>query len=478
MIVTIAATARREEMTLMVFRCFMAMIVAAVACASGVAAQERMTPVDVTIGRSVTTLTGPWKFRVGDDARWARPDYDDSSWETVDLTAPPGAHDGDVGLSGYVPGWGAKGHRGYVGYAWYRLHLSLHAPADMALSLAGPPSVDDAYQIFLNGDLLGGSGDFTHAPPVAHSAQPHLFAVPTEVSGGGTLLAFRVWMGPWSLSDPSAGGIHIAPQLGERREVGAHYKLQWLETFDGYIVEVVEALVFLLLALMGLSLRLFDQGDRAYSWFAAALGLTALHRANQAFFYWGQLETVHEFELLIVVLVIPTMMGTWLLAWHAWFASSRRIWLPRAVAAFTIAYMAAEFLSASWFQGLLPRGLVAACAAIVVAIRLIFLLLLAVVVYDGVHDGGREAWYAVPAVIAIGTGLFARELSYVHVRGIWFPFGTGVSRTQFAYAVFDVLLAGLFMRRLWEYAQRSSSRMRPAPPAARIAPTLHDGQRV
>jgi hypothetical protein len=37
------------------------------------------------------------------------PINDDSGWETMDLTAPPGAHDDDVGLSGFIPGWTAKG---------------------------------------------------------------------------------------------------------------------------------------------------------------------------------------------------------------------------------------------------------------------------------------------------------------------------------------------------------------------------------
>src|SRR5262249_22759274 len=157
------------------------MLVASVGLAGAAVAQTNHAPVAVTVGRSVVTLTGPWKFHIGDDARWAKPDFDDSSWESIDLSAPPGAHDDDVGLSGYVPGWGARGHAGYSGYAWYRLHLALHAPSETALSLAGPPSVDDAYQIFLNGHLLGGNGDFTRATPIAYSVQPRLFPLPANL---------------------------------------------------------------------------------------------------------------------------------------------------------------------------------------------------------------------------------------------------------------------------------------------------------
>src|SRR5271169_6540925 len=48
----------------------------------------------VTLGQAAVPLFGPWKFTVGDspiDAKtgkplWAEPDFNDSKWETVDLT--------------------------------------------------------------------------------------------------------------------------------------------------------------------------------------------------------------------------------------------------------------------------------------------------------------------------------------------------------------------------------------------------------
>ena len=67
--------------------------------------------------KNIRALNGPWKFITGDDMQYARSNYDDSAWETVDLSAPPGAHDDDVGLSGFIPGWTAKGHPNYSGYA-------------------------------------------------------------------------------------------------------------------------------------------------------------------------------------------------------------------------------------------------------------------------------------------------------------------------------------------------------------------------
>ena len=53
---------------------------------------------------AATTLDGAWRFHAGDEPRWANADADDSAWETIDLTASPGSHDGDVGLPDYVGG--------------------------------------------------------------------------------------------------------------------------------------------------------------------------------------------------------------------------------------------------------------------------------------------------------------------------------------------------------------------------------------
>ncbi len=44
-----------------------------------------------TLGDGTVELSGLWKFHTGDDLAWAQPNYDDSSWETLDLTPPGGS---------------------------------------------------------------------------------------------------------------------------------------------------------------------------------------------------------------------------------------------------------------------------------------------------------------------------------------------------------------------------------------------------
>ncbi len=419
-------------------------------------------PLPITLGQSFVNLNGPWKFHIGDAASWADPNFDDSTWESVDLTPPPGAHDADVGLTGYVPGWGARGHPGYSGYAWYRLRVDLIAPAQdkdkEALALSGPPAVDSSYQVFVNGQLIGASGRFSGQTPTVFSIQPRAFALPRSLMFGehanSALIAFRIWTGPWDLADPDAGGIRIAPALGWASSIDMLFQMQWLQTVRGYIVEVVEAAAFLLLAVMACTLIAFERSRLPYQWLCAALVLTALYRANQAIFFWGQFETVHAAEMISIVLLIPLCLAAWTLAWRDWFHLDMK-WIPITVGLLTLLYIGAQFLTGSWFHGVFPHWVVAMSEFIVTWTRIPFVLLTGLIVYQAVRQQGREAWLALPAVALVSIGLFAQELSALGIPGIWFPFGTGVSRTQFAYAAFDVVLFMLLLRRFLLFAQSS-----------------------
>jgi hypothetical protein len=332
------------------------------------------------------------------------------------------------------------------------LHIAVDDPIHFALALAGPPAVESSYQVFLNGALLGSAGSsFSGPAPTVVSIQPRIFAVPPGLlatnRSGGDVIAFRVWMGPWDLGDQDAGGIHIAPALGHADALEMLHQLQWLQTIRGYIVEVVEATVFALLALMALSLSFLRQRD-PYHWLAAALVLTALYRANQAAFFWGQFETIHAFEWLSTVFLTPLCLAVWTLAWRAWLDVDQMQWLARLVGALTVAYMFAQFLTASWFHGITANWIAAASDWGIVVIRLVFVCLTAAIAYLGVRRKGSEVWLVLPVLLLVSVGQFAQELSQLGLPGIWFPFGTGVSRAQFSYAAFDVVLFFLLLRQM------------------------------
>ncbi|HEX4299693.1 MAG TPA: glycoside hydrolase [Gammaproteobacteria bacterium] len=423
-------------------------------CLPAAAAAPPASP--TALGRSMMSLDGPWKFHTGDDPHWADPGFDDSSWEGMDLSAPPDANDGDVGIGPYTSGWNSKGHPAYQGYAWYRIHVAVTPPAGETLALLGPWAVDSVYQAYGNGMLLGGVGDFSGMTPTAYGYHyPRLFTLPPGVASGGKLVvAIRVWAGPWMAADPQGGGIHVAPVIGTQDAIGAQYKMQWLKIFEGYAVDVVPALLFFLMAAMVLCLWPLDHADRTYLWLAAGLVLSGIQRGNQAFFFWCQIETIQDFVIIIAAVVASLSLGAWMMAWRGWFKLDRPTWLPKAIAGLTSILMLALLLSRPWLlHAAYPHPVVATLHYLVLWARLAFLLVFALIVCQGVRSRGREGWYALPATLAIGAVLFSAELSALHVPGIWFPYGVGVSLSEYMSVVFDVLLSVLLLRRLWSHAR-------------------------
>lgn len=411
-------------------------------------------------GEAAVALSGPWKFHTGDDPRWENPNFDDSSWQDVDLASNSTTHDPDVGLTGYVGGWTSRGYPGYCGYAWYRIHVLLPATSAQALTLAGPPDVDDAYQIYFDGKLLGGVGDFAGKTPVAYGIQPETFAVPSVIpsadsSARPAVIAVRVWMSRLTLdSTAEAGGIHIAPTIGKTSEIEARYRLQWLELIRGYFLEILQAAVFVLLAIMSCCLLLFDRSDSAYAWLAAALVLTGMVRANLAIASWTQWESLQAFDLVANVVLIPLLFGTWTLAWYSWFRLQKLTWLPKITGALTTVYLLWQWLLHIFASLDGPVPFVGAATIITTAFRLAFGFLLLFIAYRAIAQYGRRSWLGLLAMLLVSTGLFASELSALHIPGIWFPFGTGVSRTQFAYAAVNVVLFLVLFHRLAWFAKR------------------------
>ena len=158
---------------------FCALLLLAVSGAAGAAQSISVGPkasrvdsaMQVTLGDAAVELSGPWKFHIGDDMAWAQPGFNDSGWDTMDMTPPPGTADATLGSSGYIPGWTARGYPGYSGYAWYRLKIDVQGTND-PLALKMPDNADDAYQVYVNGQRIGEFGRFTARGVTAYSTLP------------------------------------------------------------------------------------------------------------------------------------------------------------------------------------------------------------------------------------------------------------------------------------------------------------------
>ena len=408
----------------------------------------------VALGQSIAPLYGPWRFHVGDDPRWKKSAFDDAAWETVDLTPKPGAHDPDVGIRGYVPGWSARGHKGYAGYAWYRLRLSVQPNGNAPLAIEGPPYIDGAYQLYLNGRLLGGSGRFDGKMPTVYSRQPRKFILPADAFTHGPVeIAIRVYApSAFVRGDPQAGGVQAAPSIGDADAIGAEHNVRWMEVFWGYLVDGVEGVAFLALAAFAALVARFDRARAsAYRWMILGLVVMGLARGNQSVFAWLQVEDIGFYDIFRNVILTALTPLAWTMTWRDWLGPKRPSWGAKAIIGLSVAYGLLA-LSTRSEVGVLPDSALPLVRNLMQAIRLVLLAWWLASAGVGLMQQRANAILPVLALLTLGVAVFVQELQVLGVPGIWFPFGVGVSRTEYACAVFDVLLTALLIVELLKHA--------------------------
>lgn len=375
-------------------------------------------------------LDGPWRFRTGDNRTWAEAHIDDTSWETIDLTPAPGSHDGDVGLPDYVDGWEAHDHPGYTGYAWYRRAVNVPTgPGPWCI--LGPALVEDGYELYWNGHLLGGSGRIGANPRLV-GTRPLRFTLPPDAAGTRGMLAIRVFELTRAVPGTKGGGLHAPPILARGAVADGLHDAHWSRTLAGYIADAVEPLAMLLLALLALWCAPQNKALGFLKFAALALTLTAARRLNNAIVSWTDFMDLRTYSFLASYMWMPTV-AAWTFAWNRWSRIASPI-----VDVLAFAIMIAQILAAATGA---PTNVVA--AARVGSIAILF------VIGTRVARDGPMRSLAIAALVLVILVCFGGELlDPLGVPGIWFPFGIGVSRTQYLLAALVPLLGVLMARTL------------------------------
>jgi len=418
----------------------------------------------VTLGQSAVPLYGPWKFTIGDSPidpktdrpLWAEPGFDDSHWETVDLTPKEGAVSPIAGLSGYVPGWTSRGHADYSGYAWYRIRVHCQGGDSSPLALAGPANLDDAYQAYAEGKLLGSFGDFSRKQPVIYYTQPFRFrlAESCQPAAAAQVFAFRFWMEPSTLlTDPDAGGMKSAPLLGEAGVIGLLYHSQRLELIRGYLMYAAEALVFALLAVVAFSLILFDLSDRVYLWIGLLFLVTSAVNWFGAAASWTQWISI-RLSLIVDGSLGAVTFALWVMVWWVWFGREGFRWLPMVLSGLTVLSAVSRTLGLELFPGLVSHPVALQLYALNQGLRFVFFGLLVWVVIGGIRRKSMDGWLALPVVLLHGIATFSSDLIRLHLFHDWFPFGVEVSPGDVAIFLVAAVIALLLLRRLLESVKR------------------------
>ena len=406
----------------------------------------------VVLGSSTVELTGPWKFHKGDNPEWAQPDFNDSGWAAMDLTPPPGSYDPFLGTSGFVPGWTMLGDAGYSGYAWYRLKANIQYDPGLSeggLEIKMPDDVDDAYQVYVNGTLLGGLGRFTDKGVRTYLTLPRTFALPKGIKSGPVTFAIRVWMDPSTpLTNPDTGGLHGPPVLGQAGPIERMLHMAWDSVNHAQLSRFLVLGVLLLAITVAVVLFWLDRKEKAYLWLGLACGAVAVDTVVVLLGNYTSLLPSPVFFLLSDAILKPLMIALWIVFWAYWFRMGRMermhkmVWGFALVLALTMAMMRAPL-----FGRLIPLHALLYLAPLSFFLKLLLGGLLLWVAWEGMRKDHTGAWLAMPAVGLIIVSLYQQELLVLHVPLSFFPFGMAVGISQIAVVVSLNIITLLLMRR-------------------------------
>jgi sialate O-acetylesterase len=134
-------------------------------------------------------LQGYWKFILGDNMKFAKPEYNDADWEKI-----------------YVPdAWQDEGFRNYHGYAWYRKTVEIEMESNDILYLE-LGRIDDVDEVYVNGHLVGSTGGFPPDYVTAYNYhRRYLLPVEHLNKNGKNVIAVRVY------DEHGEGGIIGSP---------------------------------------------------------------------------------------------------------------------------------------------------------------------------------------------------------------------------------------------------------------------------
>jgi signal transduction histidine kinase len=267
-----------------------AALLALTASAAGAAPAVEWTDLE-----EIVRLEVPWKLRVGDDPRWASPDFDDSGWNEVQIPM------------------GSGERREFVGeITWFRLEVQVGrrgaGPTTAELAELRPGvsfgNVDSAYELYAGGELVGGVGALPPAPRMDYDRHC-IYPLPLRTIDprGRLVLALRVWLSPEKTSTfggPSEGSFLLGRlERLHRRELLAQFPALFL------------AGLYLILGLFHLELFRRRPSLRGFLWFgvvALQFALYSLLRSQWKYFLSDDFRLLKNLEHALIYLMLPALV--------------------------------------------------------------------------------------------------------------------------------------------------------------------------
>ena len=222
----------------------------------------------------IAQVDSAWRFHLGDDPRWAQPDFDDSNWPTLRPTED----------------WIPQGYPRFTELAWFRFRL--RAPAHTQSLVLDLPTIPKSYQLFSDGKLVAQVGKLPPGPAHNVIGAERVFTLPVN-SGAGVkeiVVAIRIWQDPrLAGTRPSIveGDVYAGEPDTVLRQFAANKAVNLLAGGGAYTVKIVDLIVGAAAALLFWLTR-----ERTYLWFTgfliidAAFFATDFAGAHQAWSYY------------------------------------------------------------------------------------------------------------------------------------------------------------------------------------------------
>jgi hypothetical protein len=209
---------------------------------------------------SVVLLDGQWHFHPGDDPHWADPAMDDSQWPLISS----------------AKSWSDQGYKDMGGTAWYRVKIFIpEGEKPLALYI---PSVYTNYELFADGQLLGGLGRMPPNPRAFHRLR-QIYELPQPASNRARVLsiAIRVWHWPY-WSKFNGGGLAGSIRIGAAPLIRDRYQLRIHETAWFSVAHIFLAILDAVAGLAALGFYFFRPREKEYLWFGLIALLTTAER--------------------------------------------------------------------------------------------------------------------------------------------------------------------------------------------------------
>ena len=261
---------------------------------------------DATTLRQPTDLGVVWLIKAGDDPSYARADFDDSKWTSLDT---------NQSLKQFFP----SQHPSVV---WYRLHVKV-APNETGLSLE-EFNLSSAFEIYVNGERLLANGSVSPYHPYGFQARVVKRIPDAMIATGSVVIAMRLYVSSneWVSSFPGFYPYNLT--IGEETALSDHV---WLTTIGDNLLEWFYEFAGLGLGIIAFALFTAQRQQREYLWIFLLFLAAALHAPLKFYELFHNLPTGSAYVdacFSIAGLVLQTLMflaflrmplKRWLQAW-------------------------------------------------------------------------------------------------------------------------------------------------------------------